>query len=233
MADIADVTALMKSREGRNSYTQSYLRENVFDGYSDCSSLVWKCYERGLGIFIGTWTGEQIDKGTLVFKNTDPGKKSLSKSDLTKMQEGDLVFWGPSRYDSRHVEYYMGNGELSGHGAGIGPVRKKATAYRHSYQLLEVRRYVKTNSEQPSGGGSDPSDRRVLFRGRCIADDVNVRMWAGTDYENIRSYPRLYAGDTLEVIDYTQKDKNGEDWYYVRIVGKYYGFVKAEFIMKI
>lgn len=79
MAGIADVSALIRSREGRNSYTQSYLRENVFDGYSDCSSLVWKCYERGLGIFVGTWTGEQIDKGTLVLKNTDASRKSLSK----------------------------------------------------------------------------------------------------------------------------------------------------------
>lgn len=231
MAGIADVSALIRSREGRNSYTQSYLREKVFDGYSDCSSLVWKCYERGLGIFVGTWTGEQIDKGTLVLKNTDASRKSLSKKDLVKMQEGDLVFWGPSRYDSRHVEYYMGNGELSGHGAGIGPVRKKATEYRHTYQLLEVRRYVKSGGQ--TSGGSDPADRKELFRGRCVADDVNVRVWAGTDYENIKSYPKLYAGDIVEVIDYTQKDKYGEDWYYVRLGGKYYGFVKAEFIMKI
>mgnify|MGYP001107295675 FL=1 len=85
MAGIADVSALIRSREGRNSYTQSYLREKVFDGYSDCSSLVWKCYERGLGIFVGTWTGEQIDKGTLVLKNTDASRKSLSKKDLVKI----------------------------------------------------------------------------------------------------------------------------------------------------
>lgn len=142
MANIREVTELIKSREGKNSYTQSDLREQVFGGYSDCSSLVWKCFEKALGIFIGTWTGEQLEHGTLVFENTDPQKKKLDQEDLTKMQEGDLVFWGVSRRDPRHVEYYMGNGQLSGHGNGIGPVRKKAVEYSHPYQLLEVRRYV-------------------------------------------------------------------------------------------
>ncbi len=142
MACIADVSALIRSREGKNFYTQSNLRTQVFAGYSDCSSLVWKCFEKALGIFIGTWTGEQIERGTQVFQNTDPAKKSLAPEDLAKMREGDLVFWGLSHQDPRHVEYYMGNGELSGHGTGIGPVRKKATFYAHRYQLLEVRRYV-------------------------------------------------------------------------------------------
>lgn len=232
MGTISDVSALIRSREGKNSYTQSYLRERVFDGYSDCSSLLWKCYEKGLGIFIGTWTGEQIDRGTLVFRNKDAGKKSLSEDDLKKMREGDLIFWGPSRLDSRHVEYYMGNGEISGHGSGIGPVRKKATAYRHPYQLLEVRRYAERSSGKTPKGG-DPSGKKRLFTGECTADDVNVRTWAGIDYPNIKSYPQLNAGNRVKVLDYTQKDKYAQDWYYVCIAQQYYGFVKAEFIRKI
>lgn len=230
MGTIFDVSALIRSREGKNSYTQSYLRERVFDGYSDCSSLLWKCFEKGLGIFIGTWTGEQIDRGTLVFRNYDANKKSLSDDDLAKMREGDLVFWGPSRLDSRHVEYYMGNGELSGHGSGVGPVRKKATAYRHPYQLLEVRRYVPQKQEQ--GGSGLPAKKR-LFTGECTGDHVNVRTWAGIEYPSIQSYPQLSAGNRVDVLDYTQKDKYAQDWYYVRIKEQYYGFVKAEFIRKI
>ncbi|MDO4343653.1 MAG: NlpC/P60 family protein [Eubacteriales bacterium] len=234
MGSISEVSALIRSREGKNSYTQSYLRDRVFDGYSDCSSLVWKCYERGMGLFVGTWTGEQIDRGTLVFKNTDTQKKSLAESDLALMQEGDLVFWGPSRGDSRHVEYYMGNGELSGHGAGLGPVRKRAVDYRHRYQLLEVRRYAKKGSTtKPGAGGSDPADRRRLFIGRCVADDVNVRAWAGTQYDTIKSWPKLNAGDLVDVIDYTQKDIEGMDWYYVQIADKYYGFVRSDLILKV
>lgn len=316
MGNIKKVTELIESREGKNSYTQSYLREQVFNGYSDCSSLVWKCYEKGMGIFVGTWTGQQIDRGTLVFKNTNSSKKGLTEEDLKMMQEGDLVFLGPSRGDSRHVEYYVGNNQLSGHGSGIGPVRKKATSYRHSYKLLEVRRYA---SEKPAAGknylakkdqgakvaemqtkliflgyscgnfGADgdygdytaaavkafqkehkltidgicgtatmkkleaayaqakaeaegskdtgaekaePSQRKLLFKGKCIGDKVNVRIWAGTEYAVILSRPQLNKGDVVEVLDYTQKDVLGEDWYYVRINGTYHGFVKAEFIQK-
>ncbi len=236
MAGISDVTALIKSREGKNTYTQSYRRELVFDGYSDCSSLIWKCFERALGIFVGTWTGEQIDRGSLVFRNVSPSKKGLSQKDLSQMQEGDLVFWGPSRADSRHVEYYMGNGQLSGHGSGIGPVRKSAVAYKHPYQLLEVRRYVGKIVETPAGSqtptGSDPGDKKRLFVGRCIADELNVRTWAGTEYDTIKSWPKLGAGNLVDVIDYTQKDKNGENWYYIRIANQFYGFVKAEFIAR-
>lgn len=309
MGTIADVTALIISREGKNSYTQSYLREQVFNGYSDCSSLVWKCYQKGMGIFIGTWTGEQINKGSLVFANSDEAKKGLVQSDLGKMQEGDLIFWGPSRGDSRHVEYYVGNNQISGHGFGIGPVRKTATEYRHSYQLLEVRRYTSENTpvvknylaKGDTGAkvaamqeklialgyscgnyGADgdygsytvaavkafqkdykltadgiygpltqkkleeaydkagknekvdvPSKRKVLFTGMCIADDVNVRLWAGTEYAAIQSHPRLNSKELVEVLAYTQKDVMGEDWYYVRIDGKYFGFVKAEYIKQI
>lgn len=237
MAGIQDVTALIVSREGKNSYTQSYLREQVFGGYSDCSSLVWKCFERALGIFIGTWTGEQVDHGSLVFQNTSPSKKGLVKKDLLQMQEGDLVFWGPSRGDTRHVEYYMGNGLLIGHGNGIGPVRKDAVKYRHPYRLLEVRRYVGKIVERPAnnepGTGSDPADRKRLFVGRCAADELNVRTWAGTDYDTIKSWPKLLQGNLVDVIDYTQKDKNGEEWYYVRIEQRFYGFVKAEYIRKV
>lgn len=236
MAGIADVTALMKSLEGKNSYTQSYLREQVFGGYSDCSSLIWKCFARALGIFVGTWTGEQIDRGSLVFRNTSPAKKGLNQKDLAQMQEGDLVFWGPARSDSRHVEYYMGNGELLGHGSGIGPVRKRAAEYKHPYPLLEVRRYVGKIVETPAGSqtpaGSDPGDKKRLFVGRCTAEAVNVRTWAGTEYETIKSWPKLGKGNLVDVIDYTQKDKNGENWYYVRIANQFYGFVKAEFIAR-
>lgn len=241
MGTIADVSALIRAREGKNSYTQSYLRDRVFEGYSDCSSLVWKCFERGMGTFIGTWTGQQIDKGTLVFLNRDASKKGLVQGDLAKMREGDLVFWGPSRYDSRHVEYYMGNGQLSGHGFGIGPVRKSATSYRHSYQLLEVRRYASggTSTGGSAQGGttaagtnSDPTEKKRLFVGQSVADDVNVRTWAGIQYANIKSWPKLNYGNQVEVMDYTQKDIDGADWYYVRIAQKYYGFVRSDLITK-
>ena len=61
---------------------------------------------------------------------------------------------------------------------------------------------------------------------------LNVRTWAGTENPNIKSYPKLAKGNKVDVCD-TVKDKNNSKWYYVRIAGKYYGFVSAKYIKKI
>lgn len=58
---------------------------------------------------------------------------------------------------------------------------------------------------------------------------LNVRTWAGTENPNIKAYPHLAYGNMVDVCD-TVKAKNGSDWYYVRIAGKYYGFVAAQYI---
>lgn len=146
MSQIEEVVQLVLSRVGKNTYTQEAgLREQVFNGYSDCSSLMWKCFEKGAGIQIGTWTGAQIDQGSLVY--TNPGSSHILTADMqATCARGDLVFWGPSRGDSRHVEMYLGNNQLVGHGSGIGPTIKTASAYSHTYKLLEVRRYLKADT---------------------------------------------------------------------------------------
>lgn len=73
---------------------------------------------------------------------------------------------------------------------------------------------------------------QVLFKGNVTATVLNVRTWAGTEYPNIKKYPNLNQGNEVEVMNFTQKDKNGSKWYYIRIAGKYYGFVSAKYIKK-
>lgn len=73
---------------------------------------------------------------------------------------------------------------------------------------------------------------QVLFKGNATATVLNVRTWAGTEYPNIKKYPKLNQGNEVEVMNFTQKDKNGSKWYYIRIAGKYYGFVSAKYIKK-
>jgi hypothetical protein len=73
---------------------------------------------------------------------------------------------------------------------------------------------------------------QVLFKGNVTATVLNVRTWAGTEYPNIKKYPKLNQGNEVEVMNFTQKDKNGSKWYYIRIAGKYYGFVSAKYIKK-
>ena len=67
--------------------------------------------------------------------------------------------------------------------------------------------------------------------GKVTASALNVRSWAGTSYANIQSYPLLKRGNLVSVCD-TVNDANGNAWYYVKIAGKYYGFVSAEFVTR-
>lgn len=159
-SSLETVVQLVLSRVGKNTYSQDMnLRQQVFDeptGYSDCSSLMWKAFERGAGIQIGTWTGDQMGHGDLVWHN--PNYEDVFSLDMQRIsgaQRGDLVFWGSSDDPdaSTHVEMYLGNDQFVGHGSGIGPRIKTASTYTHSGKLVEVRRYL--------SGGTPPTPTGV------------------------------------------------------------------------
>lgn len=56
----AALVAKIKSREGKNQYTQSSRRDQVSSGYSDCSSLQQWVYEQVLDVNIGDNTEAQM-----------------------------------------------------------------------------------------------------------------------------------------------------------------------------
>lgn len=86
-------------------------------------------------------------------------------------------------------------------------------------------------SEPPKQEITNKQDKtRRLFVGKVTASALNVRTWAGTEFPQIRSYPTLNRGNLVDVMNYTQKASDGSDWYYIRIAGKYHGFVSAEYI---
>lgn len=57
-----------------------------------------------------------------------------------------------------------------------------------------------------------------------------MRTWAGAT-TSIKSWPKLNKSNLIDVCD-TVKASNGHPWYYVRIAGKYYGFVDSNFVKK-
>lgn len=88
------------------------------------------------------------------------------------------------------------------------------------------------NSNLPTvSNTSGTLNKTPQWTGAVTGDGLNVRTWAGTENPNIKSYPIINKGNLVDVCD-TVKDKNSEDWYYIRIAGKYYGFVKAEYIKR-
>ena len=86
-----------------------------------------------------------------------------------------------------------------------------------------------TSTNLSSGNGLNNAPQ---WTGSVSGNGLNVRTWAGTENPNIKNWPILNKDNLVDVCD-TVKDNNSEDWYYIRIAGKYYGFVKAEFITKV
>ena len=72
-----------------------------------------------------------------------------------------------------------------------------------------------------------------LFTGQVTASSLNVRTWAGAEYPNIKKYPTLNKENKVDVMNFTQKASDGNSWYYIRIAGKYFGFVSAKHIKKV
>lgn len=68
--------------------------------------------------------------------------------------------------------------------------------------------------------------------GKVTANTLNVRTWAGTEYAQLKSYPTLAKGNLVDACD-TIKAKDGASWYYIRIAGKYFGFVSTKYICKV
>ena len=83
----------------------------------------------------------------------------------------------------------------------------------------------------PSANIKPTPNKVPKWVGKVTADILNVRTWAGTENPNIKSYPILRYSNLVDVCD-TVKASDGSPWYYVRIAGKWYGFVSAQYIIK-
>ena len=160
---------LVTSRLHKNSYTQSDKRYEVDNGYSDCSSLMWWAYDK-IGISIGDYTGEQI-----ISTNLYDVKVSVINGvpDEEKMLKGDLLFFrsNSSTYPQKvgHVEMYVGNNMLCGHGSGVGPTLKNIESYCYNRAQLDkglicVRRAVKFKNDKPTEKETTMIDTKTLPR---------------------------------------------------------------------
>lgn len=133
------VVALFRSWENRFQYSQGGGRLNPeVSGYGDCSSTVWKAYQKVAGIDVGTWTGEQRQKGRLIASGgpSTPFPLNLAQpADLLQVTHTNGV---------QHVEMYMGENVLMGHGSGPGPHYNQYSAVEYCTRQSEwqLRRYL-------------------------------------------------------------------------------------------
>lgn len=91
--------------------------------------------------------------------------------------------------------------------------------------------YGESAGQEEKDGQKNKAKR--LFVGKVTADELNVRTWAGAENPRIKSYPVLHKNNLVDVLDYTQTASDGSKWYYIRIAGKYHGFVSAKYIEKV
>lgn len=68
--------------------------------------------------------------------------------------------------------------------------------------------------------------------GKINKNGAPVRTWAGKKNSQLKSYPILNKGNLIDVCD-TIKSKSGNDWYYIRIAGKYYGFIYSKHVDRV
>ncbi len=193
---IADkLVAKMKSYEGHNVYSQTR-RNNVVSigtGSGDCSSTVATAYKAVLGVNIGSNTVSQFWDSDLV---TVPLKITNGIPEEKYMLPGDLLYFR-GRDKSRksagyvgHVEMYVGNGQLSGHGGpGKGPTRKDMVAYCRSRQ----------NSKSPN---VSPSNRGLICvrRSVLLASPTDSKA-IPTDNTIKKNYFPKYNGKSSSIIE--------------------------------
>lgn len=176
---------LMTSRKGKNSYTQGSNRKYFFgkpdnvpgntsqSGYSDCSSAVRAAIKAATGIDIGGNTSAQINnrKKGIIVHETDS-----YYPDASKLLPGDcLYFKGNSSHplDVGHVEMYIGDGKLCGHGSGTGPKIRNMMDYCKS-RATKSRRYFMTIRWIISDGERDSETLPRDLKLDCEGDDVKL-----------------------------------------------------------
>lgn len=134
---------LYRSWENKFAYSQGAGRlDPISSGYGDCSSTVWFAYQKVASIDVGTWTGAMAGKGNKIASGY-----SGDNLPIEDMQPADLVLimWNGYNGSFDHVELYMGNNELWGHGGpdyGPNQTTSDARNYPRYMYYWEVRRYL-------------------------------------------------------------------------------------------
>lgn len=164
---------------------------------------------------------------------------------------GDVIFFdwqdtgsGDDRGTADHVgivEKVSSSGEIStieGNKNDSVSRRKIAVGARYirgygvpKYSSGESSTETKKAENRPASASDGKLSMVPKWVGEVTVYRLNVRTWAGTEYQNIKSYPTLAKTNLVDVCD-TVKAADGSDWYYIRIAGKYYGFVSAKYIRR-
>ena len=158
-------------------------------------------------------------------------KKTPKKGALIIFRNGSHI-GSVRRYDTKYV--YTNEGNTS---SAAGVVANGGACRNKKYKLTDpaIDGYVwidyGVTADQASTETAVNLSKTPKWVGKVTADELNVRSWAGTENPKIKKWPLLKKGNLIDVCD-TIKAADGSKWYYIRIDGKYYGFVASWLIKK-
>ena len=181
------------TREKKNQYSQDPNKRIMIEkGYGDCSGTVWYWYNKLFGIDIGGNTEGQINspKGKRVNLNITQGVP-----DESKMKKGDLLYFrgtDNSRTEGvGHVEMYIGDGQIFGHGSGIGGTVKNMKTYC-------TQRFNQSSTEKLKNKG-------LICVKRFIADDKEDEAMTTAERKEFDTLKNNYTNLQKNYVDLTEK----------------------------
>lgn len=157
-------------------------------------------------------------------------KKAPKKGALIIFRNGSHI-GSVNKYDTQYV--YTNEGNTS---STPGVVINGGSCCNKKYKLNApvIDGYVWIDygaEEQTSTDTAVKLNKTPKYVGKVTATELNVRSWAGKENPTIKKWPLLKKGNLVDVCD-TIKAADGSNWHYIRIAGKYYGFVSATYIKK-
>ena len=157
-------------------------------------------------------------------------KKAPKKGALIIFRNGSHI-GSVNKYDTQYV--YTNEGNTS---STPGVVINGGSCCNKKYKLNApvIDGYVWIDygaEEQTSTDTAVKLNKTPKYVGKVTATELNVRSWAGKENPTIKKWPLLKKDNLVDVCD-TIKAADGSNWHYIRIAGKYYGFVSATHIKK-
>ena len=158
-------------------------------------------------------------------------KKTPKKGALIIFRNGAHI--GSVRtYDTKYV--YTNEGNTS---SAPGVVANGGSCRNKKYKLTDsaIDGYVwidyGTTADQTSTATAVKLSKTPKYVAKVTATELNVRSWAGAENPKIKKWPLLKKGNLVDVCD-TIKAADKSEWNYIRIAGKYYGFVAKRYLKK-
>lgn len=230
-----------KKNAGYNNYTK-FARDVNSWGQPGCQAQPWCAvyqFWKLVKVFGLTKALQIMGGGFYNCKNVTAHAKQKGTWHTTPKKGALIIFRNGSHigsvnsFDSTYVYTNEGNtSSVAGVVANGGACRNKK--YKLTDSAIDGYVWIDygTAADQKSTETAVQLSKTPKWVGMVNTAKLYVRSWPGKENPTIKKYPYLAQHNLIDVCD-TIKAADGADWYYVRIVNKYYGFVCAEYINRV